>query len=148
MTVHSYHTSLTWSGDTEDYETYSRHHQMQVGPAPIGLSSDPAFKGDPQLPNPELLLVASASSCQLLSFLAIAARSGVHVVEYGDEAEAEMPESARPIRITAIRLRPRVVVQGSTVERVRRLLDKAHEQCYVANTLNCQITLDPFIEII
>jgi len=30
------------------------------------LSSDPAFKGDGQVPSPEQLLLAAASSCQLL----------------------------------------------------------------------------------
>ena len=33
---------------------------------------DVAFRGDASLPNPEQLLVAAASSCQMLSFLAVA----------------------------------------------------------------------------
>ena len=74
--VHTYRTSLTWDGTTSGgYKRYDRTHQLRAEPAAAGLtlSSDPAFLGDPTLLNPEQLLVAAASSCQLLSFLAVAA---------------------------------------------------------------------------
>ena len=71
------------------------------------LSGDPAFGGNAELPNPEALLVVAASSCQLLSFLAICARARIDVVDYSDEAEAVMPEDDKPVRITAIEARAR-----------------------------------------
>ena len=147
MTTHTYRTPLTWSGSTADYDTYDRQHQVVVGDVPLTLSADPAFRGDPALPNPEQLLVAAASSCQLLSFLAVAARSGVEVLEYADDAVGLMPESERPMRITEILLRPRVVARGATVERVERLLHKAHEQCFIAQSLTSDVTLEPTIEV-
>lgn len=112
----------------------------------LALSADPAFRGDPERMNPEQLLVAAASSCQLLSFLAICARSGVDVLAYDDEADALMPEHDHPVRITEITLRPRIVVAaGSNLERVRRIVDKAHEECYIANTLTARMTIEPVI---
>lgn len=122
-TTHRYETSVTWEGRTSGYDSYSREHLAAVGGNEIALSADAAFHGDPARPNPEQLIVAAASSCQLLSFLGAAARSGVEVLAYRDHAQGEMPSDARPMRPTRIVLRPHIVVSGSTVE---RLIHKAH----------------------
>lgn len=148
MTTHTYASSLSWSGLTADYDGYSRQHDITMAGTTVTTSADAAFRGDAALPNPEQYVVAAASSCQLLSFLAVAARAGVQVLEYHDEAEGIMPEGERPMRLTHIVLRPRIVVQGAaTVERVERLLHRAHEQCYIANSLTTDVSLEPVIEL-
>ena len=84
----------------------------------------------------------------MLSFLAIAARSGIEVLAYEDRATAVMPEDRRPVWITAITLRPRIVVAaGTDLSRVRRIVDKGHEECYVANSVRTEITIEPVIEL-
>lgn len=136
---HAYTARCTWSGSTgAGYEGYSREHTVECAPAAgaLTMSSDPAFRGDPARLNPEQLLLAAAVSCQLLSFLAVAARARIDVVAYADEAEADMPEDVRPMRITAIRLRPTITVgPGTTVERIPRLVEVAHKECFIANSL-------------
>ena len=82
----------------------------------LDVSADPAFLGDPTLLNPEQLLLLAAVSCQLLSFLAVAARARLDVVEYRDDADAEMPEDDLPVRITRINLRPRITVRGEVTD--------------------------------
>ncbi len=148
--IHEYRSRLKWQGSTaQGWEHYDRTHRVEVPPAAaeLVLSSDAAFRGDPRLLNPEQLLVVAASSCQMLAFLAIAARSRVDVLSYEDQAEAVMPEDAEPMRITRIELRPRIVVaEGADIERVRRIADKAHDQCYIANTLNAEVAVEPTIE--
>jgi organic hydroperoxide reductase OsmC/OhrA len=148
MTRHIYRSSLSWTGSTSDYATYDRRHEVTIGAASMAVSADAAFRGDPDLPNPEQLLVAAASSCQLLSFLAVAARSGVEVVRYSDDAEGLMLQSGQPMRVTPIILRPQVVVRGGSAQRVERLLRKAHEQCYIASSLAGEVMLEPSIEVI
>ena len=147
--THRYASRLRWDGSTgAGYDSYGREHRVAVPPATteLRLSSDPAFRGDADLPNPEQLLVASASSCQLLMFLALAARSRIEVLEYEDDAEAVMPEDVEPMRITQITLRPRIVVApGTDLDRVGRLVGRAHEGCYIANTLNAAIVVEPTI---
>ena len=144
--THTYRATLTWEGSTAGgYDHYDRAHEITVPPAAraLQLSSDPAFRGDPAKPNPEQLLLAAASSCQLLSFLAYAARSRIEVLAYTDEAEALMPEDDLPVRITQITLRPRITVgPGANVDRVYRLVDKAHADCYVANSLNSEMRIE------
>jgi organic hydroperoxide reductase OsmC/OhrA len=148
--IHNYASRLEWSGATADgYEHYDRRHTVFAPPSPtrFALSSDTSFRGDPELVNPEQLLLVAASSCQLLSFLAIAARARINVVSYADEAEAVMPEDDQPMRITRITLRPRIVIDGTVEEsRVRRYVELAHEQCFIANSLSTEIVIEPRIK--
>jgi len=149
---HIYRTTLAWSGSTAPgYDAYDRAHEVSAPPAEaaLALSGDPAFRGDPARLNPEQLLVAAASSCQLLSFLAIAARSGVDIRSYTDQAEGEMPEDDLPVRITRIVLRPVILAgPGTPRERVQRIVEKAHEECYIANSLRTEIAIEPTIDVV
>jgi organic hydroperoxide reductase OsmC/OhrA len=112
--------------------------------ASLTLTSDPAFRGDPGLLNPEQLLVLAASSCQLLSFLAVAARARLDVVEYHDEAEGQMPEDERPMRITTITLRPTITVRGEVDDdRLTHLCEVAHRECFIANSVTTEIVVTP-----
>lgn len=149
--THTYRTTVEWVGSTGvGYDAYERAHHVTCFPAmsELDLSSDPAFRGDAARLNPEQLLLASAASCQLLSFLAVAARSRIDVVDYRDKASAVMPEGERPIRITAITLRPSITVRRPvevelTEERLRHLVDVAHRECFIANSLTSEMTIVP-----
>jgi organic hydroperoxide reductase OsmC/OhrA len=89
----------------------------------------------------------AASSCQLLWFLHLAAKARIDVVGYEDDATALMPEDDKPVRITEITLRPRIAVSGdASEERVRKLVETAHEHCFVANSLSCSMSIEPTVE--
>ena len=147
--VHRYTVSCRWRGSTgAGYDTYDRSHAVEATPAEamLALSSDPAFRGDAALLNPEQLLVMAASSCQLLSFLAVAARARIDVTEYRDDAEGEMPEDDPPMRITRITLRPQIVVSEDVDEaRVRHLVEVAHRECFIASSLKTDVMIEPEI---
>jgi organic hydroperoxide reductase OsmC/OhrA len=150
--IHQYAATVSWAGSTaEGYERYSRAHTATAAPATasLSLSSDPAFRGDPARLNPEQLVVLAASSCQLLSFLAVAARARIDVVSYDDDASAEMPEDDQPVRITSIVLRPRIRVRrGPKLEQVERLVDLGHRECYVANSLRTDVRVEATIDFV
>ena len=149
--THTYRTSLRWSGSTAlGYEAYDRSHEVRAEPAitPLALTSDPAFLGNPEQLNPEQLLVAAASSCQLLSFLTVAARARLDVIAYEDEASAVMPEDDPPMRLTQIVLRPAITVVGAdganpTDERLTHLCEVAHRECFIANSLRTEVVVEP-----
>jgi organic hydroperoxide reductase OsmC/OhrA len=154
--VHRYGATVAWSGTTGvGYDRYDRTHRAVTVPPTeeLHLSGDPAFGGDPARLNPEQLLVLAAASCQLLSFLAVAARARLEVIAYQDEAEAVMPEDDRPVRITAIALRPHITVVAPEERRapvevtVRRLCEVAHRECYIANSVRSEITVEPTITV-
>ena len=145
--VHHYAVECTWSGSTgQGYDAYDRAHAVSAPPATAGLelSSDALFRGDPSRLNPEQLVVAAAASCQLLSFLAVAARARLDVVDYVDHAEGYMPEDDPPMRITRIVLRPRIRVRGTVDEdRLRHLCEVAHRECFIANSLSSEMVIEP-----
>ena len=104
-------------------------------------------KGDPAILNPEQLLLMAASSCQMLWFLHLAAKARIDVVAYDDEAVALMPEDVEPVRITEITLRPRISVTGDpSEERINKLVHSAHEYCFIANSLNSGMSIEPTVE--
>lgn len=146
--VHRFTARTAWTGSTaQGYDHYTRAHEGMSPPAieKLALSSDAAFKGDPARLNPEQLLVLAASSCQMLSFLAVAARARIDVTAYEDDAEGVMPEDDKPMRITRIVLRPRITVAHPAPDddRLHRLVDTAHRHCFIANSLTTEIAIEP-----
>jgi organic hydroperoxide reductase OsmC/OhrA len=151
--VHTYRCNLVWEGSTADgYATYARTHRVSTPPAEseLTVTADVPFRGDRAFTNPEQLLLAAASSCQLLSFLAEAARAGLDVVAYTDDAEAFMPVTREPLWIQRIVLRPHVVVRGDpddpADDEVLRLLEAGHDGCFIASSLRSEIVLEPTVE--
>src|SRR3546814_10053897 len=96
---HHYEMQVTWTGaaagGTTDYKTYSREYRADFpGKPSITGSSDPAFRGDPGLHNPEDMLVLALSSCHMLSYLALAALEGLEVVR-SEEHTSELQSLLR-----------------------------------------------------
>jgi organic hydroperoxide reductase OsmC/OhrA len=145
--AHRYRARCQWSGSTSGgYDGYDRAHAAVAPPSRVelALSADEAFGGDPRLLNPEQLVVLAVASCQLLSFLAVAARARVDVLAYDDDAEGVMPESDLPMRLTSIILRPTIrVAPGPTADRLVHLAEVAHRECFVANSLHTSIEVHP-----
>jgi len=147
MTVHEYSTRLSWTGSTGDgYRDYDRAHEVELAGGTLPITADPAFRGDESLTNPEQLLLAAASSCQLLSFLAVAALAKVDVLGYEDDATAVMPDAKDGMRLTEIVLRPRITVRGADAVKVAELVENAHRQCFVANSLNTAVRVEHTVE--
>ena len=147
---HRYRATIAWEGSTgAGYTAYPRDHEGTVPPAAEGfaLSADPHFRGDATRANPEQLLVLAASSCQMLSFLHVAATAKLDVLDYTDDAEGIMPDRELPMRITRITLRPRVLVAaGSDVSRFEELMHQAHESCFIANSLKTEVVVEATCE--
>ncbi len=141
-----YQAQVRWSGSTaQGWERYAREHAASAPPArqEVRLTTGEA-KGDPSVLNPEQLVLMAASSCQLLWFLHLAAKSRIVVLYYEDAPSAEMP--ADEGWLARIVLRPRITLAADTSEaRVRKLCELAHEHCNVAKTLRSEIVLEPEI---
>jgi organic hydroperoxide reductase OsmC/OhrA len=138
---HRYSVNVAWTGNTgkgtSDYRSYTRDHEIRVpGKPPVHGSSDPKFRGDPVRYNPEELLVAALSSCHMLWYLHLCADAGIVVVSYEDRAEGTMEESGEGAgRFVRVMLRPHVRVTES-VEQAEALHQRAHELCFIANSVN------------
>jgi len=150
--LHTYTADVVWTGagstGTTSYTAYSRDHEIRlVDKPPLPGSSDPAFRGDPSRYNPEELLVAALAQCHMLWLLHMAAADGVAVVGYSDRATGTMRVSGRGHgQFTEVVLRPWVTVADPTAVddvRLRELHERAHQNCFIARSVNFPVHLDP-----
>jgi len=150
MREHSYNLSLRWTGNkgtgTSGYSAYERSHIIQVENKPdLFCSSDPSFRGDISKYNPEELLVASLSGCHMLWFLHLCAVDGIVVTHYSDHAFGVMFESPDGSgRFKEVILKPQVIVaEPDMIQKANELHDKAHEKCFIANSVNFPVKHEP-----
>ncbi|MFC0437312.1 OsmC family protein [Kutzneria buriramensis] len=142
MREHGYEVEVGWTGATTSYREYTRAHEVTAGgKTPIPGSADPAFRGDRDRYNPEELLVASLSQCHMLWFLHLAANAGIVVTSYRDRAVGTMVEDGGG-RFTGVTLRPEVTVHSGR-EKLTELHDRAHHLCFIANSVNFPVTIEP-----
>jgi len=149
----SRHTAaISWRSDGGFADnSYSRRHlwRFDGGAEVVGSSSPdvvPEPRSDPAGVDPEEALVASAAACHMLWFLDLARQAGLVVESYEDEGVAEMGRvGPGRIGITRITLRPRIAFTGIAPDAgtLDRLHHEAHGRCFIANTLNCPIVVEP-----
>jgi organic hydroperoxide reductase OsmC/OhrA len=95
--------------------------------------------------DPEEMLVASLSSCHMLSFLHLARLAGFVVRTYDDPAEGTTAEIAPGrLAMTKVKLRPKIEWAGAapSKETLDRLHHQAHEICFIANSVKTQVTVE------
>ncbi|HRV81897.1 MAG TPA: OsmC family peroxiredoxin, partial [Planctomycetota bacterium] len=89
--------SIAWHSTDQPFttETYTRQHTWSFdGGVVIPASSAPEYQGDWDRVDPEKGLVASLSSCHMLTFLAVAAKRRIIVTSYEDEAVGTLEKNA------------------------------------------------------
>jgi organic hydroperoxide reductase OsmC/OhrA len=78
----------------------------------------------------------------------VAARARVDVVGYEDHGVGVMAEGDPPMRLTSISLRPTVrVAPGTSEERVRHLMEVAHRECFIANSLRTAMDIEATVVV-
>lgn len=153
--IHQYAVEVVWTGNrgegTRDYQAYGRDHEIIVEGRPsIPGSSDPAFRGDPSRHNPEVLLVAALSACHMLWYLHFCADLGIVVTAYRDAARGVMQEgSSGSGRFAEVVLRPTVVIEsGGSVDVALNLHARAHEFCFIANSVNFPVLCEAAVDVV
>ena len=150
----SYTATVRWSRNgAEGFAKgqYSRAHEWAFdGGAVVPASASPHVVplpwSDESGVDPEEAFIASLSSCHMLFFLDFARRAGLIITGYEDEAEGVMEKGAGgKVRITRITLRPRVVYGGDAPDAatVDELHHKAHEACFIANSITSEVVIEP-----
>ena len=105
----------------------------------------PVPYANPAHVDPEEAFVASVSSCHMLTYLYLASRQGFQVDSYEDEAVGVMTKNERGVPwMSSITLRPRIAYGGGkipTAAEEAQLHHQAHEQCYIANSIKTEVTV-------
>jgi organic hydroperoxide reductase OsmC/OhrA len=149
---HSFAVRVDWRGNlgvgTADYKSYSRDHVVSsAGNPDIEGSSDRAFRGSPDRWNPEEMLIAALSQCHMLSYLHVAATNGIVVIGYTDDAVGVMRQVGDGGHFTSVTLRPVVTIGSGDPERALELHAKANELCFIASSVNFEVTHEPHVTI-
>jgi organic hydroperoxide reductase OsmC/OhrA len=145
MPAHHFEGRVTWRAGAEGPATGNHRIEFAGRPA-LELSGAPQYRGDGTKLNPEELLVASLASCQLLSYLARAKQAGVTVLAYEDAPVGTLAIVDKKMRMAEILLRPRITVAADAdLETARKLVDQAHDVCFIGNSLSCAVRIEPEI---
>ncbi len=148
---HNYQTTLVWEGNlgdgTSTYQGYSRRWRVRIDGKPdLAGSADPAFRGETDMHNPEELLVASLSSCHMLTYLALCARNRISVVSYTDEATGVMETAGEGGRFVSVTLNPKVeITDAGQRQLAEQLHEKAHAHCFIASSVNFPVHDAPVV---
>ena len=148
--THAFFSHLDWSGAvkgaTRDVATLDRDLDVTIDGMTVPMSAASAFGGDPKRVNPEQLYVASLSACQALTFLFLAARDHLLVTGYSDDAVGELAMVDGKLRMAVVKLRPQITLDPeSDVAKARLLVDKAHRQCFIGNSVSAKVEVEPDI---
>ena len=144
--IHQYEAQARWR---KGADANPMNHRLTFGDRPaIEASGAPQYKGDPGKLNPEELFVAALVSCQMLSYLALAARGGLDVVAYEDAGRGTMTIADKRMRFTEVALRPRIrIAPGGDEAKARALVEAAHDACFIANSVSCAVRVEPEVVV-
>jgi organic hydroperoxide reductase OsmC/OhrA len=149
-----YTADLTWARGGQDFlgNTYSRRHRISFdGGAQLAGSSSPHVvavpMSDATAVDPEEMFVASLASCHMLWFLSIAVQRKFCVESYADHATGVMAKNADgKMVMTIVTLHPAVEFSGERLpsrEQIEHMHHKAHEECFIANSVKTEVRCEP-----
>lgn len=149
-----YKAVVAWSRDGAAFtdNRYSRGHRWLFdGGVEVPASSSPHVVPLPMsvvaAVDPEEAFVVSLSSCHMLWFLSIAAKRGLVVESYRDEAVGVMAKDASGrLAMTTVTLHPEVRFDAATrltAEVVVAMHDEAHERCFIARSVKSDVRCEP-----
>lgn len=142
---------IQWRRSTSSftYDSYNRSFELRFeGGLVLEGSAAAEYLGRAEHANPEEMFAASLSACHMLTFLAFAARSRMTVDSYEDDPVAVLEKDAYGVLcVTRVHLRPRVsfAEQAPPVDKFDELHEKAHKNCFIANSVKCQVSVEPQI---
>ena len=150
---HTFEATLTWPADPAQAlppdPAFSRNAVLGSPGHPDFPGSSPTiFGGEASRYNPEELVTIALAHCHMLTYLALAAKKRVAVLAYEDRATAVLgkdPASGK-MKLISAQLRPKVTVaKGTNLEDARAMHAKAHEYCFVSNSVNFPVANAPKI---
>ncbi len=144
--------TISWKRTSPDFlkGRFSREHTWTFDggatvPASASPSVVPAPFSNPAGVDPEEAFVASLASCHFLTFVYLAFRQGFQVDSYEDQAVGVVTKNEQGVPwVSAVTLHPKVVYGGDkqpTAAEEQQLHHKAHEQCFIANSVKSQVTV-------
>ena len=151
---HHYQLTAVWQGNNtegnKNIRTYDRSHTVTIAGKPeLNLTTDNAAVGDKTKLNPEDLLVSAIASCHMLSYLYVCSLEGIIITAYTDNAMGIMIEKeSGGGSFKEVTLNPICeAADESMIAKAIELHHKAHEVCYIANSVNFEVKCHPICKL-
>jgi organic hydroperoxide reductase OsmC/OhrA len=152
-----YGAKISWLRGTASFidNHYSRAHTWEFdGGIAVPASSSPHVVPVPMsleaAVDPEEAFVAALASCHMLWFLSLAAAQHLCVERYVDDALGVLGKNAAgKVAMITVTLKPRVEFSGEprpTRIAFEALHHKAHERCFIANSVTTEVRCEPVFE--
>jgi organic hydroperoxide reductase OsmC/OhrA len=144
-----HHATVAWKRTSPDftYQSYNRAHEWQFAATTVPASATAEYRGDASRVNPEEALVASLSSCHMLTFLAVATKRKLSLDSYEDRAVGVLEKNAEgKLAITRVTLRPKIVWSPGvavSAEDLTKMHHDAHVGCFIANSVKTIVSIEP-----
>jgi organic hydroperoxide reductase OsmC/OhrA len=152
---HVFTATVAWDGPgarpTTEVRRFSRVSTASAGAEvpPLRVSAARTFFGDRDAFNPETLLLSALAQCHLLAFLRLAGLAGHEVSRATVEVEGvlELGPSDAGRFVSAVLSPSSLVLDARGAALDAPALDAlhalAHEQCFIANSLNFALSVKP-----
>lgn len=150
----AYTATVVWErapGEAFTDNRYGRGHSWAFdGGVVLRASSSPHVVprySDPAGVDPEEAFVASLSSCHMLTFLYLAAKAGLVIDRYEDQAEGVIEKTDQgQFWVSRVTLRPRILwgqAPAPDAAEILRLHHAAHGECFIANSVRTEVLCIP-----
>jgi organic hydroperoxide reductase OsmC/OhrA len=153
-----YFAKVEWQRGADEFlrQKYSRGHRWTFDDgASIAASASPHAVRAPwhvtAAVDPEEALTAALASCHMLFFLSFASSAGFTVESYADAPEGTMARNeAGKEAMTEFVLRPLVTFKerAPSEEEFMAMHHKAHEECYIANSIRGAVRVEPVLRVV
>ena len=150
--AHEYTATVRWErgGGSFADNRYSREHVWlfdggtQVPASPAAANVPPGCARADAV-DPEEAFVAAISSCHMLFFLAFAGKRGFVPDSYEDNALGVMTRNERgKLFVSRVTLDPKIAWSGEnrpSAEEVAAMHHRAHEECFLANSVRTEVVV-------
>jgi organic hydroperoxide reductase OsmC/OhrA len=147
---HHFEGSLSWLGSANESDgrlKLPRRFRVSFAGKPVIEGSSPSvFNGDDQWHNPETLMVASLMACHHLTYVALCERARIALQSYEDHGHGTLAQRDGKMRMVEVLLRPQVrIADPAQIERAIALHIKAHEHCFMSNSVNFDVRVEPVV---
>ncbi|MDA3145828.1 OsmC family protein [Leucobacter sp. UCMA 4100] len=131
---------------------FSRKHVIEAeGLDSIEASAARVFHGDADRWNPELLLISAVAECHMMTFLFLAKREGLEIVDYQCRAEGTLSidpdgvggEFAEIALFPVVSFRDRAEAGTGDEATIIGLHTEVEKYCFIARSVKAPITVHP-----
>lgn len=138
--IYHFRNSIVWTSERRGILSADQHPKLEVG-------SPPEFRGTPDVWCPEDLLIGALNTCLMLTFLAVAKARKIEVAGYESEAEGTVERRDGKLRVTQIKVHPRVKLKSeSDFHAAQEAMKRTKEVCVITNSILATVDLAPEIQ--